>query len=77
MRFSLRVLGGLALPRLVTSKPAERPTSCVQGGGGALRAVSRYGDEHGGPERDIALLFHGAGHYELLLSLKRLPRPRL
>lgn len=45
-----------------------------------LALVSRYGEEHG-PAADVPLLFHGAGHYDLLVrrppSAEQQPRSRL
>lgn len=33
------------------------------------RNIGRYGDEYDGDEEDLAVLFHGAGHYEALRVL--------
>ena len=33
-----------------------------------VRNIGRYGDEYG-DEEDLAVLFHGAGHYEALRVL--------
>jgi hypothetical protein len=40
---------------------------CMQGNP-RLVLVSRYGEDEHGDRAEVPLLFHGGGHYDLLLS---------
>lgn len=63
---------------LPPSPARDRSPACLQRSQ-QLVLVSRYGEEHG-PAADVPLLFHGAGHYDLLVrsaGSQQQPRSRL
>ena len=41
-----------------------------------LQQISCYGEEHHGSAASVPLLFHGAGHYDLLLRQPAAAAPR-
>ena len=54
----------------------RRPVSVYTLRHTGLQLVSRYGEGEHGSAADVPLLFHGAGHYDLLLRQPAAEAPR-